>query len=33
MKRHPNLSLVELLNIRDAQQILEASKYKPKKGE
>ena len=29
MKRNPRVSLVELVNMRDAQKILEASKYKP----
>ena len=31
IKRHPNTSLDELLNFRDAQKFLEAAKYKPKR--
>ena len=32
MKRNPNTSIVELINIRDAQKILDLSKYKPPQG-
>ncbi|MEI6407937.1 MAG: hypothetical protein WCR52_01020 [Bacteroidota bacterium] len=31
MKRHPNTSIEELVNFRDAQKFLEAAKYKPKR--
>jgi hypothetical protein len=31
MKRHPNTSLEQLLALRDAQKILDESKYKPKR--
>ena len=30
MKRNPRVSLVELINMRDAQKIMEGSKYKPR---
>jgi len=33
MKRHPDTSLEQLLNFRDAQQFLEQAKYKPKRRE